>query len=206
MDFPLFEVTSEQYRDGRLNYSIEDYVKQSKEVGNKDFYYVMGEETPTKFLYDVTDRYLVGDLDIKVIRLVYDDPLPVPLSLPLSSSGIQKGDRYEIKAKNPRNAKEFVLVFGDQSLEIPLNVEQEEVVLEVTGVEDGRCTARLNGVEMAGVISQGPFLTDRMVLEGDLDFHWVAIVKPGGNEGAAEGIKEPEEKLDVGEKSTTDKA
>ncbi|KAK8780710.1 hypothetical protein V5799_017947 [Amblyomma americanum] len=135
MDFPLFEVTSEQYRDGRLNYSIEDYVKQSKEVGNKDFYYVMGEETPTKFLYDVTDRYLViringryalfehldrfddatfydrvfikGDLDIKVIRLVYDDPLPVPLSLPLSSSGIQKGDRYEIKAKNPRNAKEL---------------------------------------------------------------------------------------------------
>ncbi|KAH7947104.1 hypothetical protein HPB52_007535 [Rhipicephalus sanguineus] len=121
--------------------------------------------------------YIKGDLDIKVIRIPYEDPLPVPLSLPLTSAGILKGDRYEIKGKNPRNAQHFRLVFGDRSLEIPLGPEHEEFALEVTGEEDGRCTAKLNDVDLPGVISKGPFLTDRMVLEGDVDFNWVIIVR-----------------------------
>lgn len=130
------------------------------------------------------DRFFIkGDIDIKVIRVVYEDPLPVPLSVPLTSAGILKGDRYQIKAKNPRNAKEFRLVFGDASLDVPLDAEHEEVVLDVTGVEDGRCSAKLNGVELTGTVDKGPFLTERMVLEGDLDFHWVTIVKAGSVAG-----------------------
>ncbi|XP_075552955.1 uncharacterized protein LOC142585819 isoform X1 [Dermacentor variabilis] len=218
MDFPLFEVTSEQYRENKLQYYIEDYNTKSKDVGNSDFYYVIGQETRTKFYYDVKDRYLVvridgryslfellerypdaspydrfyikGGLDIKTIRIPYEDPLPVPLSLPLTSAGILKGDLYEIKGKNPRNAEEFRLVFGDQSLQVPLGAEHEDFVLEVKGEEDGLCTAELNGVELPGVISKGPFLADRMVLEGDVDFHWVIITKPGGPEAAIEESKE----------------
>lgn len=127
--------------------------------------------------------YIKGDIDIKVIRVVYEEPLPVPLSLPLASAGILKGDRYQIKGKNPRNAKEFRLVFGEASLDVPLSAEHEEVVLDVTGVEDGRCSAKLNGVELPGAVVKGPFLTERMVLEGDLDFHWVTIVKAGSAAG-----------------------
>ncbi|XP_065282389.1 uncharacterized protein [Dermacentor albipictus] len=218
MDFPLFEVTSEQYTENKLQYYIEDYNTKSKDVDNGDFYYVLGQETRTKFYYHVKDRYLVvringrysllepleryadaspydrffikGDLDIKSIRIPYEDPLPVPLSLPLTSAGILKGDLYEIKGKNPRNAEEFRLVFGDQSLQVPLGAEHEEFALEVKGEEDGLCTAKLNGVELPGVISKGPFLADRMVLEGDVDFHWVIITKPGGPEAAIEDNKE----------------
>ncbi|XP_054921903.1 uncharacterized protein [Dermacentor andersoni] len=174
MDFPLFEVTSEQYTENKLQYYIEDYNTKSKDVDNRDFYYVLGQETRTKFNYHVKDRYLV----------------PVPLSLPLTSAGILKGDLYEIKGKNPRNAEEFRLVFGDQSLQVPLGAEHEEFTLEVKGEEDGLCTAKLNGVELPGVVSKGPFLADRMVLEGDVDFHWVIITKPGGPEAAIEDSKE----------------
>ncbi|XP_077541058.1 uncharacterized protein LOC144153280 [Haemaphysalis longicornis] len=211
MDFPLYEVTIEQFTEGKLQYLLEDYNTKTEAAGNNDFYYNLGEETRTKFLYDVKDRYLVvringryalfelldrfadatpydrfyikGDIDIKVIRVVYEEPLPVPLSLPLTSAGILKGDRYQIKGKNPRNAKEFRLVFGDASLDVPLSAEQDEVVLDVTGVEDGRCSAKLNGVELPGTVVKGPFLTERMVLEGDLDFHWVTIVKAGSAAG-----------------------
>ncbi|KAH6927791.1 hypothetical protein HPB50_008625 [Hyalomma asiaticum] len=233
MDFPLFEVTSEQYMENKLQYYVEDYNSKSKDVGNRDFYYVLGQDTRTKFLYDVKDRYLViridgryslfelldryadaspydrfyikGDLDIKVIRIPYADPLPVPLSLPLTSSGILKGDRYEIKGKNPRNAESFRLVFGDQSLEVPLGVEHEEFALEVTGEEDGRCTAKLNDVELPGVISKGPFLTDRMVLEGDVDFNWVIITKPGGSEAAIGDGKENESPKEEAKEKTKEK-
>ncbi|KAL1435916.1 hypothetical protein MTO96_010686 [Rhipicephalus appendiculatus] len=207
MDFPLFEVTSEQYTEKKLQYYIEDYNTKSKDVGNRDFYYVIGEETRTRFYYDVKDRYLViringryslfelldrfpdaspydrfyikGDLDIKVIRIPYEDPLC------------------------------FRLVFGDQSLEIPLGPEFEEFALEVTGEEDGRCTAKLNDVEVPGVIGKGPFLTDRMVLEGDVDFNWVIIIKPGGSEAAIEDGKENEpakvEAKDKAKENATDK-
>lgn len=59
MDFPLFEVTSEQYTENKLQYYIEDYNTKSKDVDNRDFYYVLGQETRTKFNYHVKDRYLV---------------------------------------------------------------------------------------------------------------------------------------------------
>ncbi|KAL3204544.1 hypothetical protein MRX96_011547 [Rhipicephalus microplus] len=322
MDFPLFEVTSEQYREKMLQYYIDDYNTKSKGVGNRDFYYVIGEETRTRFYYDVKDRYLVlekvkseeneeseeptvpleptesaqptespgpteptghtepagsaeptpaettklaedgdpapvqyrltpvyqpgvgfpeklknafviringryslfelldrfsdaspydrfyikGDLDIKVIRIPYEDPLPVPLSLPLTSAGILKGDRYEIKGKNPRNAQHFRLIFGDQSLEIPLGPDLEEFALEITGEEDGHCTAKLNDVELPGVISKGPFLTDRMVLEGDVDFNWVIITKPGGPEAAIEESQGDEPKKEEAKEKATENA
>ncbi|XP_075750411.1 uncharacterized protein LOC142817234 [Rhipicephalus microplus] len=234
MDFPLFEVTSEQYREKMLQYYIDDYNTKSKDVGNRDFYYVIGEETRTRFYYDVKDRYLViringryslfelldrfsdaspydrfyikGDLDIKVIRIPYEDPLPVPLSLPLTSAGILKGDRYEIKGKNPRNAQQFRLVFGDQSLEIPLGPDLEEFALEITGEEDGHCTAKLNDVELPGVISKGPFLTDRMVLEGDVDFNWVIITKPGGPEAAIEESQGDEPTKEEAKEKATENA
>ncbi|XP_065282387.1 uncharacterized protein [Dermacentor albipictus] len=222
MDMPLLELITEQIRPGILNHTLDDYdirrymipeVSYKFELGKRhelQFHLGMKEGFPVYSvridgrysLFELLERYadaspydrfyIKGDLDIKSIRIPYEDPLPVPLSLPLTSAGILKGDLYEIKGKNPRNAEEFRLVFGDQSLQVPLGAEHEEFALEVTGEEDGLCTAKLNGVELPGVISKGPFLADRMVLEGDVDFHWVIINKSGGPGAAIEDSKEEE--------------
>ncbi|XP_077485923.1 uncharacterized protein LOC144096991 [Amblyomma americanum] len=224
MDMPLLELFTEQYKPGALNHTLDDYYLRRYMIPETTYDFKLGSTHQLQFhldtdqgvplfsvridgkntMFEILDRFedasnydrffIKGGLDVKVIRAIYEDPLPVPVCVPLSSDGILEGDRYEIKAKNPRNAKQLRLVFGDQSLDVPLNGGHEEIVLEVTGVERGRCTAKLNGVEIPGAISEGPFLTNRMILEGDLDFHWVTIVKPGEDEEGIESSKESKQK------------
>ncbi|XP_042147315.1 uncharacterized protein LOC121045649 [Ixodes scapularis] len=130
---PQLEVQTEQYKPGALNYSVDNFKTRNEAIPDKYFQLNIGQRHLIKFFFDVKDRYLVvkidgmhalfelierdakrydqlritGAFDIHVFRALHEQPLPMPLTVPLTPEELLKGGRLQIKGKNTRKAQQL---------------------------------------------------------------------------------------------------